>query len=445
MAEPSSTSQTLETTSVKNVKINTETMTESQNKDNFRQCNICFEDTKPDMLVNTPCGHIFCCDCFFEWMKQNYTCPCCRTLLIKREETQLETLRVNRAEIAVQEEHIGDIQEDVRNLRRLQRIHKRRIKQLESSNETQMKRQIRLRLMLSQTRDVRDNIIDQIQDIIPKNKLQRFTTSFYRKLVTGDCENALKEAKSLIKRAALHEWKQRNSKVMDELCAKCKTGRCDTYLDRCLDELLENTNERNGKRSSNDIYTSTESETSGTEEEKTSEGGSTNQQSAARGRARRRMRVPGREERVARQSLSQYLDRNIQQEPLHTPNGTTGPVGRESPGIVIPYDASGNILSNLMTIINNYTADNDALDEVDAISTPETVESDATSTPETVETVESDANEMEQEQSIVPVPNFTFTMPDSGEVIEFSWNPPEHNEEVFVFGASENRDDNSNE
>ena len=146
MAEPSSTSQTLETTSVKNVKINTETMTESQNKDNFRQCNICFEDTKPDMLVNTPCGHIFCCDCFFEWMKQNYTCPCCRTLLIKREETQLETLRVNRAEIAVQEEHIGDIQEDVRNLRRLQTIHKRRIKQLESSNETQMKRQIRLRL-----------------------------------------------------------------------------------------------------------------------------------------------------------------------------------------------------------------------------------------------------------------------------------------------------------
>ena len=98
-----------------------------------------------------------------------------------------------------------------------------------------------------------------------------------------------------------------------------------------------------------------------------------------------------------------------------------------------------------MTIINNYTADNNALNEVDTISTPETVESDATSTPETVETVESDANEMEQEESIVPVPNFTFTMPDSGEIIEFSWNPPEHNEEVFVFGASENRDDNSNE
>jgi len=415
MTEPSSPSQTTETISVTNVMINTETITESLSKDNFRQCNICFEDTKPDMLVNTPCGHIFCCDCFFEWMKQNYTCPCCRTLLIKREETQLETLRVNRAEIAVQEEHIGDIQEDVRNLRRLQKIHKRRIKQLELSNETQMKRQIGLRLMLSKTRDVRNNIIDQIQHIIPRNKLQRFTTSFYRKLVTGDCENALKEATSLIKRAALHEWKQRNSKVMDQLCAKYKTGRCDTYLDRCLDELLENTNGTNGKRSSNDIYTSTESETSGSEEEKISEGSSTNQQSASRGRARRRMRIPTQEERIARQpaGLERFLNRNFQQEPLHTPSGPRGPVGRVSPGIVIPYDASGNVLPNLVTVINNHTGDNDVVDEED--------------------------------ETMVPTPNFTFIMPDSGELIDFSWNPPVQNEELFVFGANDNSDDNSAE
>jgi len=429
MTEPSSTSQTTETTSVTNVNINTETMTESKNKDNYRQCNICFDDTKPDMLVNTPCGHIFCCDCFFEWMKQNYTCPCCRTLLIKREESQLETLRVNRAEIAVQEEHIGDIQEDVRNLRRLQRIHKKRIKHLESSNEIQMKRQIGLRLMLSHTRDIRNNIINQIQHIIPRNKLQRFTTSFYRKLVTGDCENALKEAESLIKRAALHEWKQKNSNVMNELCTKYETGRCDTYLDRCLDELLENTNGTNGKRSSNDIYTSTESEMSGSEEEKTPEGGSTNQQSAARGRARRRMRIPTQEERIARQpaNLAPFLDRNFQQEPLHTRR-----IGRAPPITITPYDASGNAMPNLMTWFNNYTGDNDALNEIDE-------------TPPTSETVESYTNVVEQEQTIVPNPNFTFTIPDSGELIEFSWNPHEHNEGLFVFGESENHDDDSNE
>jgi hypothetical protein len=35
-------------------------------------------------------------------------------------------------------------------------------------------------------------------------------------------------------------------------------------------------------------------------------------------------------------------------------------------------------------------------------------------------------------------------MPDTGEQIEFSWSPPEQNEGLFVFGASENQDDNGN-
>ena len=58
---------------------------------------------------------------------------------------------------------------------------------------------------------------------------------------------------------------------------------------------------------------------------------------------------------------------------------------------------------------------------------------------------EEEVNVVEQEQTIVPNPNFTFTIPDSGELIEFSWNPHEHNEGLFVFGESENHDDDSNE
>ena len=454
MAESSSTTQTSDTTSVKTLKVKTESMAESQNKDNFRQCNICFDDTKPDMLVNTPCGHIFCCECFFEWMKQNYTCPCCRTLLIKREESQLATLRVNRAEIAVQEEHLSELQDDVSNLRRLQRIHKRRVKKLETSNEEQLKRQIRLRSMIARTRNVRDNVVNQIQDIIPRNKLQRFTTSFYTKLVSGECENALKEAKKLIKRAALHEWKQRNSKVMNELCEKCKTGRSDAYLDKCMDELLENTS--GIKRSSNDVYTSTESESSDNEEEKTSEDATTNQQSAARGRARRRMRIPSRDERIAhqqttlRQSAQVLLQGAIRE-------------AMDISGIEIP-DETMTEMQELVTILNNYRSPSPA--------TPETVVSDpeeqAVSEPgeqvvsESEEQVVSSyaqqyyEGESEEQvvseseaQAIVPIPSFTFTMPDTGEPIEFSWNPPQQNEGLFVFGANENRehngDNNNNE
>jgi len=414
MAESSPTKKPSETSSVKNLKVKTESMAESQTKDNFRQCNICFEDTKPDMLVNTPCGHIFCCDCFFEWMKQNYTCPCCRTLLIKREESQLETLRVNRSEIAVQEEHIGDLQEDLTNLRRLQKIHKRRIKKLKQSNEEQFERQIRLRKMLSHTRHVRDNIVDEIQDIIPRNKLKRFTTSFYTKLVSGKCENALKEAEKLVKRAALHEWKQRNSMVMNELCEKCKTGRSDAYLDRCLDELLENT--VGTKRSNNDIYTSTESETSDNEE-KCPEEATTRQQSESRARARRRLRIPSREERMAR---------NHAQEPIFTwPSNhrmPTIPSRTHSALTALLIEHHGRITGTVVT----------SNDEDDTPETPETVVSE----PE--EQIVSES----EEQAIVPIPSFTFTMPDTGEQIEFSWSPPEQNEGLFVFGTPENRDDN---
>ena len=437
MAEPSPTTQTSDTTSVNNLKVTTESMAESQTKENFRQCNICFEDTKPDMLVNTPCGHIFCCDCFFEWMKQNYTCPCCRTLLIKREESQLATLRVNRAEIAVQEEHVGELQDDVTNLRRLQRIHKRRVKKLQTSNEEQLKRQIRLRSMIAQTRNVRDNVIKQIQDIIPRNKLQRFTTSFYTKLVGGECENALKEAKKLIKRAALHEWKQRNSKVMNELCEKCKTGRGDAYLDKCMDELLENTG--GTKRSSNDVYTSTDSETSDTEEEKTPEGATTNQQSAARGRARRRMRIPSQEERMARHQSSQtpsaqeLLQRAISE-------------AMDISGIEIP-DETMTEMQELLTIINNFSELPHQQPETDfAVEISET-SNNVDETPVTPETVISDPEPtlMARTTFTIPIPSFTFTMPDTGEPIEFSWNPPEQNEGVFVFGANENSDQNSDQ
>ena len=142
------------------------------------QCNICFDNIKPNMLVNTPCGHSFCSECFFEWMKENYTCPCCRTLVIKREENQQRVLTVNRAEIAVQEQEIEELTDDVANLRRLQKIHKRRVSHLEKNNKKLLARQIRVRMMLQETRQVRNQITNKIIKIIPNNKLKDFTKKF---------------------------------------------------------------------------------------------------------------------------------------------------------------------------------------------------------------------------------------------------------------------------
>ena len=444
MATTTSSPEKDQNTSVENLKVSTETMDESQDKSNYRQCNICFEDTKPDMLVNTPCGHIFCCNCFFEWMKQNYTCPCCRTLLIKREESQLETLRVNREEIAVQEEHMGELQDDVNNLRRLQTIHKRRIKKLKKSNEEQMGRQIRLREMLSETRRVRDGVVKQIQHIIPRNKLEKFTTSFYTNLVSGDSEKALQQANNLIMRASLHEWKKRNGRVMTELCSRFHTGRSDSFLDKCFDEIMENTS--GNKRNNSDMYSLSESETS--DEEKHPEYQTVNEESASRSRARRRLRIPSRLERRLMRAENQALS----QTETHIENMTT----------VLNGIAGNSDISQLYTILNNYQQQityintNNNITEDEAASTPETesISPDVTDiTPDPLPIpvttpLPDPVSDQDPVPDTGPVPNFTFTMPDTGEQIEFSWEPPAVENlpnNIFVFGVPENRDDEGNE
>ena len=43
-----------------------------------RECGICYNKIGIDKVVNTRCGHTFCNDCFFRWMKGNVTCALCR-------------------------------------------------------------------------------------------------------------------------------------------------------------------------------------------------------------------------------------------------------------------------------------------------------------------------------------------------------------------------------
>ena len=43
-----------------------------------RECSICYNKFGIDKIVNTDCGHKFCSECFFRWMKGNVTCALCR-------------------------------------------------------------------------------------------------------------------------------------------------------------------------------------------------------------------------------------------------------------------------------------------------------------------------------------------------------------------------------
>ena len=43
-----------------------------------RECAICYNNFGIDKIVNTRCGHTYCNDCFFRWLKGNVTCAMCR-------------------------------------------------------------------------------------------------------------------------------------------------------------------------------------------------------------------------------------------------------------------------------------------------------------------------------------------------------------------------------
>ena len=62
--------------------------TNSVNSDEFfdvvgenKMCSICREETSDLELIETPCNHVYCQNCFFEWFKRSETCAICRNQL----------------------------------------------------------------------------------------------------------------------------------------------------------------------------------------------------------------------------------------------------------------------------------------------------------------------------------------------------------------------------
>ena len=51
---------------------------DSSTEQETRECSICYNKFGIDKIVNTDCGHTFCSECFFRWMKGNVTCALCR-------------------------------------------------------------------------------------------------------------------------------------------------------------------------------------------------------------------------------------------------------------------------------------------------------------------------------------------------------------------------------
>jgi hypothetical protein len=77
-----------------------------------RECGICYNEFGIDKIVNTRCGHTFCNECFFRWMKGNVTCALCRkdfTSWIRHSQDQ-----INNDITAVTEMFNSSLRENVR-------------------------------------------------------------------------------------------------------------------------------------------------------------------------------------------------------------------------------------------------------------------------------------------------------------------------------------------
>ena len=201
-----------------NLSVATESLDET--KKNLKEeilCNICFDTVAPTNVVNTACKHTFCSECFFEWMKNKYTCPCCRKLLITREMDQQVALADNAATINLQEESISSNCEEIADLRRLNRIHRRRNKNLVKDNTNQMGRQLRVRKMVDDTRAILKKIERKkrkIQDFIANN------SAMTQILIHENPEAALRTVKKEVARVLSKKRKEhrmRMKKVMAEL------------------------------------------------------------------------------------------------------------------------------------------------------------------------------------------------------------------------------------
>lgn len=83
-------------------------------------CCICLDDLTIDTVINTQCGHQFCKDCFWKWMKNKNTCPLCRKDILfnddeLREQRNMQELLDHRSSIVKQVEESYDVKDKLDN------------------------------------------------------------------------------------------------------------------------------------------------------------------------------------------------------------------------------------------------------------------------------------------------------------------------------------------
>jgi len=141
-----------ETTTTK-MEENTEEKREENTKENTKeqqvQCSVCYAELNVKNCVITPCNHPYCTTCFFTWLDKKETCAMCRRQLLNDDvvKERAENLQEVQYELMENYSYLRGVKRDLKRKRKKVKILNARTLSLQS-------RQIRLRMMLDNIREV---------------------------------------------------------------------------------------------------------------------------------------------------------------------------------------------------------------------------------------------------------------------------------------------------
>ena len=104
-------------------------------------------------MVYTPCGHYYCSECFFKWMKESRTCPICRKILAI--DNQMEDLLEERRVL------LTDINNNISSQFNLFRFLRRDNDRLDKTNRRLQRKKCELDYLLSSKKMELEDLIEE--------------------------------------------------------------------------------------------------------------------------------------------------------------------------------------------------------------------------------------------------------------------------------------------
>ena len=143
--------------------------TETQTEPAEKQCAICYSDLDLKNTVITPCNHAYCNGCFFKWLSRKETCALCRAPLLSNAlvDERLEELQDVQGELMESYRAHRVIKRDLKRKRR-------RMRNLTDDTNALLARQIRLRVLLDETKMACEHAVRQNDIVKDALKTQRY-------------------------------------------------------------------------------------------------------------------------------------------------------------------------------------------------------------------------------------------------------------------------------